>query len=209
MSQQINLINPLLLKKRYAFGLREMAFGAGFALVVALAWTAWLHARAAADETRAAAREAGQAAAQQAFDAQAAAAARPASKLVTERARAIEAQVAAREALRASLGATPGTVSSGFAARLRALAHGRVDGVWLNGFTLAPGHVALNGSALEARLLSAYLDQLGRQAPFAGMRFSAMQAAPAQAQTSAPGQVDFTLVAGVPAKVATEAGDER
>ncbi len=89
------------------------------------------------------------------------------------------------------------------------LAHGRVDGVWLNGFTLAPGHVALNGSALEARLLSAYLDQLGRQAPFAGMRFSAMQAAPAQAQTSAPGQVDFTLVAGVPAKVATETGDER
>jgi len=27
MSQQINLINPLLLKKRHAFGLREMTLG--------------------------------------------------------------------------------------------------------------------------------------------------------------------------------------
>ncbi len=206
MSQQINLINPLLLKKRYAFGLREMTLGAGFALAAALAWTAWLHTRAAADDARATARETEQATVQQAFDAQAVAAARPASKLATERARAAEAQVAAREALRALLGTTPGTVSSGFAARLRGLAHGRVDGVWLNGFTLAPEHVVLNGSALEARLLSTYLDQLGRQAPFAGMRFAAVQAIPAQAAPS--GQVDFTLVAGVPVKTATEQGDE-
>ena len=38
MSQQINLISPLLLKKRYAFGLREMALGLGVILAAALAW---------------------------------------------------------------------------------------------------------------------------------------------------------------------------
>lgn len=209
MSQQINLINPLLLKKRYAFGLREMALGAGFAFAVALAWTAWLHSRAAAAEARAAERERQQAAAQQAFDVAAAAAARPASKLLAERARAAEARVAGREALLASLGATLGNATSGFAPRLRALAHGRVEGVWLNGFTLAPDHATLKGAALEARLLPTYLDQLGRQAPFAGMSFSAMQAAPAAVEGGAPGQVDFSLVAGVPVKPAREADDER
>ncbi|WP_296820050.1 hypothetical protein [Thiobacillus sp.] len=39
MSQQINLISPLLLKKRYAFGLREMGVGLGVALAAALAWS--------------------------------------------------------------------------------------------------------------------------------------------------------------------------
>jgi len=38
MSQQINLVSPLLLKKRYAFGLREMGVVMGLILVCALAW---------------------------------------------------------------------------------------------------------------------------------------------------------------------------
>lgn len=209
MSQQINLVNPLLLKKRYAFGLREMAYGVGFALVLALAWSAWLYSRAVAAEARATGREAQQAEAEQTFDMQAAAAARPPSKLLAERARAAGVRVAEREALLASLGTAGSEAATGFASRMRALAHGRVDGVWLNAFTLAPDYVFLEGSTLEAARLSAYLEQLGRQAPFAGVSFSAVQAAPARADAGAAGHVGFTLVAGARPGKTEGAADER
>lgn len=209
MSQQINLINPLLLKKRYAFGLREMVLGAGFALAVALAWTGWLHTRASVVEAQAVEREARQAAAQQMLDRQAAAAARPASVLLAERVRAAEARVAERQALLDTLGGTLDATSTGFAPRMRALAHGRVEGVWLNAFTLAPDHLVLKGSALEAGLLTRYLDRLGRQAPFAGMSFAGMQAGPTKVEPGAGTQVEFSLTAGLPARDVGEVADER
>lgn len=208
MSQQINLINPLLLKKRYAFGLREMALGTALAFAAALAWTGWLYTRAAAVEAQALEREAQQAAAQQALDRQTAAAARPASVLLAERARAAEARVAERQALLDTLGGTLDATSTGFAPRMRALAHGRVEGVWLTAFILAPDHVELKGSALEAGLLTRYLDRLGAQAPFAGMSFAGMQAAPAKADPGAGVQVDFALTAGLSAANAGEGADE-
>jgi len=52
MSQQINLINPLLLKKRHAFGLREMTLGLGLVLAAALAWFGYLTYRAARSKSR-------------------------------------------------------------------------------------------------------------------------------------------------------------
>lgn len=198
MSQQINLISPLLLKKRYAFGLREMALGLGGVLAVALAWTAYLHVRAGALETRAAEQEALQAAAQQELDQMNAAASRPVSALLTGRIEATRAQVAQREALLASIGGTLETTATGFAPRLRALSHSHTQGVWLNGFTLSPGYVELQGSSLNARLLTTYLDQLGKQAVFSGMRFSGMTAG-ASAATEGdglPAHIDFTLISG-------------
>ena len=222
MSQQINLVNPLLLKRRFVVGLREMALGLGLILVAALAWAGYQHYQAGVLETRAAQQEARKAQAQQVLDRLTAAATRPASMLLAERVKLTQVQVAQREALLAAIGGTLDTNSTGFSSRLRALAHGSPEGVWLNGLTLSPGYVALKGSALNAGLLTTYMDRLGQQPPFAGMKFSGMNAALAQpagegkaqaappnghkAQTAAAplGHIDFALYAGSPKKAAEQ-----
>ncbi len=203
MSQQINLISPLLLKKRYAFGLRGMALALGLLLAGALAWAGYVHYQAHILETRAAQQEALQAAAQQELDQLAAAAVRPVSALLAERSKAMQAQVKQRERLLALIGGTVEHASTGFAERMRALAQSSTDGVWLNGFIFAPGHVALKGSALNAGLLTTYMDRLGSQAAFAGMPFSGMDAAPARAadggvagMAKLPDYIDFALYSG-------------
>lgn len=211
MSQQINLISPRLLKKRYVFGLREMAMGLVIILASMLTWSGYLHYQASVLETRAAEQEARQAEAQQELDQLAAAASRPVSALLTERVKATQVQVTQREALLSSIGGTIEINSSGFASRLRALAQSRTEGVWLNGFTLSPDYVMLKGSALNADLLTAYLDRIGKQTPFSGMRFSGMNAGLAQPSgddraqaTALPEHIDFALHSGNQANAAGE-----
>lgn len=205
MSQQINLISPLLLKKRYAFGLREMALGLGLTLAVALAWAGYLTYRADRLEKEAAQQEGRQAAAQQELDRLSAAATRPVSALLTERVKAAQARVAQREVLLASMRSIIESTSAGFSPRLRALAQSSTEGVWLNGFTLSPDYVALKGSALNAGLVTTYMDRLGKQAPFAGMKFSGMEAVLAQPAGDGPARpaglpehIDFALYSGSP-----------
>ena len=214
MSQQINLANPQLARKRYVFGLREMAIGVGVAALAALGWALVVHDRARAIEAQAAEQEARLAQAQRMLAAQQAAAARPASALLAGRVESVRAQVARREALLATLGDAPGADPAGFSPRLRALAASHVEGVWLNGFELAPDSVVLRGSALQAGLVTTYLERLGRQPPFAGLRFASVAAGqPASAPaagggetTAAPaGRIDFELIAGKPAEGATHA----
>lgn len=213
MSQQINLISPLLLKTRYAFGLREMALGFGLILVGALAWAGFVNYQAGALESRALQQETLQAAAQQEVDQLSAAAARPVSALLTERVQAMQAQVAQHEALLESISSTIEPHSAGFAARMRALAHGHTEGVWLNGFTLSPDYVALKGSALNAGLLTTYLERLGRQAPFSGLQFSGMKAQLSQSadrsSSDLPAQaahIDFDLYSDNRPKRAEQGG---
>jgi len=202
MSQQINLISPLLLKKRYAFGLREMGVGLGVVLAAALAWSGVLNYRANTLEKEAAQLESQQAIAQQELDQLGAAATRPASALLSGRVKAIQAQVAQREALLASMSRTIESTSTGFSSRLRALAQSSTEGVWLNGFTLSPDYVALEGSALNAGLVTTYMDRLGKQAAFSGMKFTGMNAELAQAagdsqvRPDIPEHIDFALYAG-------------
>lgn len=205
MSQQINLINPLLLKKRYAFGLREMGLGLAVIVAGALAWGGVLHYQAGQLEARATQQETRQAAAQQELDRLSAAAGRPASALLADRVKATQARVAQRQALLGSIGGSLGHAAAGFSPRLRALAQGRIEGVWLNRFTLAQDRVALKGSALDAGLLTTYMDRLGTQTAFAGMRFSGMDAALAPSPgkdatetTKRPQHIDFSLYSGPP-----------
>lgn len=205
MSQQINLVSPLLLKKRYAFGLREMGLVLGLILLATLGWAGYLHYQAGELESRAEQKEAQQIEAQLALDELTAVATRPVSALLTERAKATQAQVAQREALLASIGDTMEQTSTGFSPRLRALAQGITEGVWLNGFTLAPEYVTLKGSALNAGLLTSFIDRLGKQAPFAGTQFSGMNAVLAKSTTESKGEaealpdhIDFDLYSSKP-----------
>ncbi|MDQ1315328.1 MAG: hypothetical protein QG662_1437 [Pseudomonadota bacterium] len=214
MTQQINLVSPLLLKKkRYAFGLREMGLAMGLILACALAWAAYLHYQADVLEARATLIESRQAEAQKALDKLTLAAARPVSALLTERVKLTQAQVAQREALLASVGDALERTSTGFSPGLRALAHSGAEGVWLNGFTLSPDYVALKGAALNAGLLTTYIDRLGQQPPFAGMRFSGMNAvfaasrgAGASRTAALPDHLDFDLYSGSPDKPLLQGG---
>ena len=176
MSQQINLASPQLLKPRYALGLREMAIGLGVILVAMLAWSAYVYYQASVQEQQAVQQEALQASAQQALDQLTAAAQRGVSPLLTEKVKSTQAQLTQRELLLEAVRATLDQTSSGFSPRLRALAHGNIEGVWLNGLTLTPGYIELKGSVLNAELLTTYLDRLGKQAPFVGTTFSGMTA---------------------------------
>jgi hypothetical protein len=203
MSQQINLISPLLLKKRYAFGLREMGLVMGLILVCALAWGGYLHYQASVLEAQAEQKETLQAKAQQALDKLTIAATRPVSALLTERVKATQAQVSQREVLLGVIGGTIKSTASGFSPRLRALAHSGTEGVWLNAFTLAPGYVALKGAAMNAGLLTTYMDQLGKHPPFSGMQFSGMDAVLAKSKgdsetktAALPDHINFNLYSG-------------
>jgi hypothetical protein len=96
---------------------------------------------------------------------------------------------------------------------LRALAYSSTEGVWLNGFTLAPDGVVLKGSTVNADLLTTYLDRLGQQPAFAGMQFAGMNAAPAQSvgdsktkTAEAAEYIDFSLNSGSQAKPVEQGG---
>jgi hypothetical protein len=213
MSQQINLVSPRLLKKRYAFVLREMAIGLGVLLLGAFAWAGFQHHQASEMDTRATQQEALQADAQQQLDELKAAAGRPTSALLLDRVKVTQAQVAQREALLNAIDGTLTSTASGFSTRLRALAYGSTPGVWLNAFTLTPHYVELKGSALNADLLTGYMDQLGKQPAFAGMPFSGMNAAliqPAADNTvkteAVVDHVDFDLHSGSPDAPAASGG---
>lgn len=201
MSQQINLANPQLLKKRYVFGLREMMMGAGVALAGALIWAGYLHYQASGLEAQAVQLEAEQAAAQAELDEMTARAQRVVSPQLLSKIKETQLQVAQRETLLDALGGTIEQTAVGFSPRLRALAFATIDGVWLNGFSLSAGGVQLKGAALNASLLTDYIEQLGKQAPFAGMKFSGMTAVTAAGAGASVGQtlpphLDFELSAG-------------
>jgi hypothetical protein len=68
----------------------------------------------------------------------------------------------------------PATAQQGFAARLQALAHPHVPGVWLEGVTLdtQPGVQSLTGRSLNPALVAGYLRALGSEPALAGTRFS-------------------------------------
>lgn len=202
MSQQINLANPLLLKRRYVFGLREMAIGVGCVLAGALAWAGVLHYQASGLEDEAIRQEALQADAQRALDTLTAAAQRGVNPQLTAQIQTTQRNVAQREALLNSVSSMMESTSTGFAQPMRALALSDSEGVWLNAFTLKPGYLELKGSTLDAALLTQYIDRLSRQAPFSGTQFSGMQAAPAsqagggKSAVELPPYLDFTLYAG-------------
>ena len=201
MSQQINLANPQLLKKRYVFGLREMLVGTGLALAGALIWAGYLHYQASGLEAQAVQLETEQATAQAELDEMNARAQRVVSPQLLAKIKDTQLQVAQRETLLDALGGTIEHTATGFSPRLRALAFASTDGVWLNGFSLSASGVQLKGAAFNAGLLTSYIEQLGKQAPFAGLKFSGMTAVAAAGEGASAGQtlpphLDFELSAG-------------
>ena len=84
-----------------------------------------------------------------------------------------EAEVAARTRALELLRAGAAGHTTGFAARLEALARQHVDGVWIDRMALsgATGAMSLGGATFDANLVPRYLQNLAQEPVLAGARF--------------------------------------
>jgi hypothetical protein len=174
MHQQINLYQPVFRAQRKIFSSRTI--GTALAIVAVALVTLWFYGTwkvgrlereveqfARQDKTRAANLANGSAAfAAQANPAEIEARISALSEQLDRRARALNA-------LRS--GAAGST--EGFAARLEALARRHVDGLWLESLAFggAERSMSVSGSAVDARLVPRYLEELQDEPALAGARF--------------------------------------
>jgi Tfp pilus assembly protein PilN len=180
-----------------------------FALVVlAIATVAvfWVLDTRRRDALRSATRDAERAAAH--LEQRVAAAPKAAQRLEAEL-DAAEAEVTALEAVASRLGSGALGRTTGFTRPLRALARGNTEGVWLTGVHLdnRGGQIALEGKALDAARVPAFIERLRRAPQFAGTDFASIEIRPAEeAGSHAPASlVRFRLATAVP----TEASGDR
>jgi Tfp pilus assembly protein PilN len=87
------------------------------------------------------------------------------------------------------------TAANGFAARLEALAHRQLDGIWLNAVVLGSGEgrLSMRGGTTDSHLLPAYLAALTQEAALDGVRFDKLSMRHALPKES-PATTIFELV---------------
>ena len=210
MSQQINLFNPIFLQQKKIFAARTMAQALGLMTAGALliAGTAWhsvrqLRQEAAAVTVQVAKTEARLASASTEF------APRAASAALTAQAGDAETQLAALRRVAQIVQSGDLGNATGYAESFRALGRQHRDGLWLTGITFDVGSaMSLQGRALDATLVPAYIARLTQEAVLRGKAFGNLQIgqpatptvpAPASAATDAPAPparfVEFSLQA--------------
>ncbi|MGK5078918.1 MSHA biogenesis protein MshA [Janthinobacterium sp. HLX7-2] len=195
MSQQINLFNPQFEQKKHHMSARTASLGLG-GLALGLLLLSVLGQRSLADLEQ---REAGVKAALAQVEAKR-------DQIVRDfpprkKDPALAQEVAAAEAQRQLLQDASAVLASGelgntlgYASYFRALAQGRLEGVWLTGISIAGAgnDIGLQGRALHASLLPAYITRLGQQDDLKGKSFASLDIGPpappavAVAETRAP-----------------------
>jgi hypothetical protein len=86
------------------------------------------------------------------------------------------------------------SVSTGFAARLEALANQQIDGIWLSNILLSSddGRLAMQGRTTDRNLLPVFLNGLTHEPAMTGIRFDSLSMRRALA-TEIPAQVVFVI----------------
>ncbi|MDQ1816802.1 hypothetical protein RBA41_26210 [Massilia sp. CCM 9210] len=222
MSQQINLFNPEFLtqKKIFTSGAMLIALGVLVAGALALALMGRhsvrvLEAEAAAGAEQLELKKARQATVMAEF------APRQKSKQLENEIASAEADLASLNAVSSMLNSdTMANSRKGFSRYFKALARQSAGDLWLTGVRIGGvgSHIALQGRALDANLVPAYVSRLTREPAMRGKSFSSLQISRARLQVDGkespdPSQlapyIDFTLqdlpperVAGAPASAA-------
>lgn len=208
MSQQINLYNPLFLKKEKHFSARTMAqalgvIALGLAALYAYALFESRSAERAAQQQRR--HLAGQRDQLMLLGKQLAS--QGITKALENEVARTDAEVKARQTTLNALSSGELGNTSGFSDFLAAFGRQAMAGVWLTGFNVgnAGNELTVTGRALQADLVPAYLRALNREPMMRGrqvveMKLAAKSASAAPgAQKSPSGQpeqfVEFTLVA--------------
>lgn len=211
MSQQINLFNPIFLQQKKIFSARTMAqalglLALGCALIASAAWYSVANLRRNAAETalQSAKNQARLVAATSEF------APRKPSDTLTLEAGDAEAQLAAlrRVAQLVQNGDLGNT--TGYAEYFRALGRQHQDGLWLTAVTVGAGAgMSLQGRALDAALVPAYIARLTRESVLQGKSFGNLEIS-SPAVTEAPAATPAPAIArptalptALPAELAT------
>jgi hypothetical protein len=205
MSQQINLYNPIFLKKEKHFSARTIAQALGVMAIALVAFYVY-----ALVQTRAAERGVGelgnQVAAQRGQLVQLTPKLSPEgrSKALEAEVARLEAEVAARQTMLAVLGTGQLGNTTGFSEFLAALGRQAVPGVWLTGLSIgeAGNDFQVHGRALRPELVPAYLKALNSEPMMRGrqvteMKLAARSAPPVPKGAAAGPQqfVEFTVTA--------------
>jgi len=197
VSQQINLFNPIFLKRKKYFSASAMVqslllIAAGSALFYGYAayqvkqlakLSSEMDKRYAAEQaklTRYAAEFSPQQAAQ----------------LLQEELKITEVNEAAqREVIEMLKGGDIGN-TTGYSEYMRAFARQTVNGLWLTGFHISgdAAQISLSGAVLSPELLPAYIQRLGQEKIMRGKTFASLQMSQPKAEnTKAARHIEFTL----------------
>lgn len=207
MSQQINLFNPAFEKQKQVLSAATMAQGLLLILLAGIGLN-WYGARQLAVVQRAAD------ASKATLDAREARRAKVIGDYpVRQKDPAIGQALLQTEAERAALleaqkilaGGELGN-TQGYSAYFRAFANGRVDGLWLTGANIvgAGSQIGLHGRALQAALIPAYINALGKEPVLKGKSFARLDIAASTPKTPA-GATPTIAAAPAPAAPTTSA----
>jgi len=201
MSQQINLYNPLLLKRQKHFSLNTMAQALGLILGGFLLFYAYARYNTAALEKQAAATDKQKTAALAQLErAKTEFGPRAASKLLEDEVARAAAQLDTRRHIIALLQSGELGDKQGFSGYFSALSRQTVDGLWLTGFQVSgAGDVAISGRALNPELVPVFINHLKRETVLAGKTFTTLEMRLPETATApggkpaAPAFVEFSL----------------
>lgn len=178
MSQQINLFNPIFLKREKYFSAITMLQGLGLILagsilvmIYARAQLSSLEAEAKATAVRLKSTQAQLAKVTTTYGA------RPASKALEQEIRKVESDIRVQQQVLAVVHKGNFDRTQGYSEYFRALARQIVDGLWLTGFTIVGtgSGIELHGRALRPELVPEYINRLKREPVMEGKSFSALQ----------------------------------
>ncbi len=195
MEQQVNLYQPILGAEKRLFSARAIGVGLGLlglCLCGLAAFGTWRTARV----ERTLARLETQQATELARVERTSAALEPGRSLaeLETQAKSLSADIAARERALDLVRLGTASPATGFAARLEALAHRQLDGLWLRSIVVGSGdgRLAFAGSAVDPKLIPAYLAALAEEQALAGVRFDKLTIRRANPE-EAPAQLAFEL----------------
>jgi len=189
MSQQINLFNPKFERQKHQISARaaSQCLGLLFAGLLALSLygqrkVAALEQQESAIKAELAQSEARRDKALQDFPP------RHKDPAVAQQLAAAEAQQKLVQDATGILGRGELGNTQGYASYFRALAQARVEGVWLTRVSIsgAGNEIGLEGRALHASLLPAYINRLGQQDVFKAKTFASLDIGPPDAAVNAP-----------------------
>jgi hypothetical protein len=195
MEQQVNLYQPILGAEKHLFSARAIGISLAV-LAVSLGgidgFSVWRTARF----ERALALVEQQLSTQMAMNDRAGATLRPGMSLAELQARAqrLTTDIAARERALDLVRVGAASPTTGFAARLEALGRRQLDGVWLHSIVLGSGEgrLAMQGAAVDPRLIPIYLAALAEEHALDGVRFDTLAIRRAKPD-EAPAQLLFEI----------------
>ncbi len=195
MDQQVNLYQPILGAEKRLFSARTIGLGLGL-LAACLCGVATFGAWRTGHVERSVKLLESQQAASLAMAERTGATLKPGSNLeqLQIEAKELSSGIAARERALDLVRLGAASPATGFAARLEALAHRQLDGLWLRDIVLGSGEgrLALRGSTTDPRLVPAYLGGLAQEPALAGVRFDKLAMRRAKPE-EAPAQLVFEL----------------